>query len=522
MLVISEKINGMIVHSKSHEEIFSAVCEIMTLRGGFRLAWIGIYDSATDCIVPVSVRGPEAEFLKEVGLVSAKDDGPTGMAFRQGRTIINNDTLNNPHYSSWRQKTLDRGIHSSIAIPLIVRSEVIGTLNIYSSEVGHFNESEVEVLENIVKNMTFATEILEDRKILVKSELNFRTIFDCAPMGILLVDEATAEICQVNDRFLEILGHNRETFIHKAWIAFIHPDDLDQDPKNQELLIRSTKRCLRADGSYVWVEALVVPYGIVDDPRPKNLIMVQDITERKKNEEQLQKSIQIKDEFFAIASHELKTPTTSLKLQLQLIRRNLDPGRKVGLDRDKLILAMDRSIVQVDKLVELIRNLLDVVNFRNGQLRISPTDIDLSQLLTDVIARYETLFREKGCELKPQIEAGLVGSFDKLRIEQVFLNLMDNAVKYAPGRPVDIALKKDGEFPVFIIKDNGPGIDNSKLEKIFDPFERLDADRSVSGLGLGLYIAKNIVDAHQGKISVISSPGEGTAFEVKLHGQPNN
>lgn len=527
LLTIAEKVNGMIVYGRSHEDIYFQVCNIVTEHGGLKLAWIGLLDPEKKVLVPIARSGSEVRYLEEIRPITvteeAEGQGPSGIAFRERKTVVNNDLINNLYYGPWREQARRHGFNSSIALPLIVQGKVIGTFNIYSSEREYFTPNEVLILETITENMSFAIGILEDRKRLVKSEKNFRTIFDLAPMGIILAHSVTGEIYQINDRFLEILGRTRENFNVSNWMEFTHPDDIERDVKKKDLLLekkiigfRSTRRYLRPDKSTVWVDILVVPYGPGDDDIPKNLIMAQDVSDRIMFEEELHKSIAIKDEFFAIASHELKTPTTSLKLQLQMLRRKLTSDVDMKNFLEKMGQGLDLCTTQVNRLSELVNHLLEVVNFHKGVLKITPELFDFSHLLIDVIHRFEPIFREKCCDLKFNIEPGIYGTFDRLRIEQVLMNLMDNAAKYAPGRTVAIELKRDKDRALITVKDQGQGIENAKLEKIFDRFERLDADRNVGGLGLGLYIAKNIVDAHVGEISVESTVGKGTTFRILL------
>lgn len=527
LLSTSQKINGMIVHSRTNEDIYSKVCEIVTSHRQFKLAWIGIFDPETQQLVPVAKSGSEDEYVDEIPRITIKDvaegKGPSGTAFREKRTVVNNDLLHNPNFAPWRQMALRRGFQSSIALPLIVKNEAIGTFNIYSSDADYFTTDEVAILEDITRNMSFAIGVLEDRKLLIQSELYFRTIFDRSPMGILVADAIKGEVYQINDRFLELLGRKRETLGRMTWMEITHPEDLEQDIKSRELMavkkipgFKSTKRYLKTDQTYFWADALVVPFGPSEDGRPKDLVMVQDISDRKSFEDLLHKAIAIKDEFFAIASHELKTPTTSLKLQLQMLKRGM--GQEKDLDKFtvKIVQGIDRCLGQLDRLVELVNNLMDVVNFRRGNLSINLARLDLSSVLQEAIQKFDVLFREKGCDVSVDIRPEILGNFDRTRIEQVFFNLMDNATKYAQGSQVTIVLSKKDNQALFMISDQGPGIASSKLEKIFDRFERLGADRNFGGLGLGLYIAKNIVDAHEGKISVESTVGKGTTFRIVL------
>ena len=219
-----------------------------------------------------------------------------------------------------------------------------------------------------------------------------------------------------------------------------------------------------------------------------------------------------------IASHELRTPITSMKLQLQLTERALQrvQGDLHQVPADRLIKMMNAFSRQVGNLTSLIDDLLDVSRIANGRLTIEPKRTDLGLLVTDVLEQTREQLENAACQVTLTAEDNLVGMWDPKRIEQVFVNLLSNAAKYAPGKPVDIVVRADGDTALLSVTDRGTGISLEEQSKVFDRFERAANRLNISGLGLGLYIVKEIVEAHHGEIRLTSTLGEGSEFVVRL------
>jgi signal transduction histidine kinase len=229
------------------------------------------------------------------------------------------------------------------------------------------------------------------------------------------------------------------------------------------------------------------------------------------------RSLKIRDEFIAVASHELKTPLTSLRLQLQMAKRELSPERLSADFLSHLVHAFDFSLRQVNVLTTLIDDLLDVTRIQSGKLFLKLEEIDICDLAKEVLGRFSNEFKNSKCEVQTDFQPGARGFWEPHRIDQIFTNLIENAIKYAPQSKIKISVKIiDNHWASFSIEDNGCGIPKAKQAKLFDRFERATDSQSVGGLGLGLYITKSIIDAHKGTIEVESEEGVGTKFTVKL------
>jgi signal transduction histidine kinase len=182
--------------------------------------------------------------------------------------------------------------------------------------------------------------------------------------------------------------------------------------------------------------------------------------------------------------------------------------------------ALERCERQVRRLEVLIDNLLDVSRISSGRLTLQPEDVDLAEVVRDVSARFADQISASGSKLDLSVTGPVIGHWDRLRLEQVVTNLLTNAIKYGRGRPLEATVEGTATHGLVRIRDHGIGIDPEQLTRIFGRFERAVSARSYGGLGLGLYIARQIVDAHGGRIEVESRPGEGSLFTIELPKAP--
>lgn len=228
-----------------------------------------------------------------------------------------------------------------------------------------------------------------------------------------------------------------------------------------------------------------------------------------------QLAVGLRDEFLAIASHELRTPLTALGLQTHLLRRAV-AGVSVP---EPLSRSLDKVESQVQKLAVMVDNLLDVSRMTQSGLAVERSPIDLAAVVQAAVHRLEPQLEQARIPIEREVSS-LVGTWDAMRLEQLVTNLVSNAVKYAPGAPLRVRLQRVGDDAQLEVQDGGPGIAPEVVERIFERFVRGVRGDASPGLGLGLYISKQIVQAHGGSIAVESAPGQGTTFRVRLPLQP--
>jgi two-component system OmpR family sensor kinase len=227
-------------------------------------------------------------------------------------------------------------------------------------------------------------------------------------------------------------------------------------------------------------------------------------------------AIESRDEFLSIASHELKTPLTSLQMRLQMARREFQP--KIGLlpNPEKQIKILDDSLLHVRKLSRLIDDLLETTKVENGKLTFSFEKTDLTKLINSTLESHSEQIVSAGSKLDLNLPEGIFVECDQFRMEQVISNLLTNAIKYGEGSLIKLTLRNDNKNIIFTIKDGGPGIPENLQHSIFERFKRVSSNKSISGLGLGLYITKQIVLAHKGSLHINSVKGQGAEFIVVL------
>jgi signal transduction histidine kinase len=227
-------------------------------------------------------------------------------------------------------------------------------------------------------------------------------------------------------------------------------------------------------------------------------------------------AIRARDEFISIASHELKTPLTALKLRLGSAMRIGERLAAGDGQAEKLTRALAASGTTADRLGGLVDDLLDVSRLTAGRFALRIERFDIVELLRDVVGR----LREQATEVGSSIELGsaspIVGAWDRSRLEQVLTNLISNAVKYGMGKPIALSVETAGDRVRIRVKDGGIGIPRADHGRVFQAFERLPTAERVGGLGLGLYIGRQIALAHGGTLTVESDATAGSTFTLDL------
>ena len=240
------------------------------------------------------------------------------------------------------------------------------------------------------------------------------------------------------------------------------------------------------------------------------------LTELRETQAELQKAVQMRDSFMSIASHELRTPLNGLILDVQLRRLRLEQGRMDAFTADKLREMITRDERQIRSLSRLIDDMLDVSRIRTGKLSVRPEPGDLGVLAGSVVEGLAAQFASAGSHIELQVEGPAPVMMDEFRIEQVLANLLTNALRYGGGKPVSVRVGAAGEQVRAEVRDQGIGISEADQQRVFEQFERVSSADAPQGLGLGLFISDQIVQAHGGRIELSSRLGEGSCFSVVL------
>ena len=232
--------------------------------------------------------------------------------------------------------------------------------------------------------------------------------------------------------------------------------------------------------------------------------------------EQAQRAITVRDEFLSVASHELKTPLTSLKLQAQMTEMKLKKDPAATLTQPVIGKLLSQFNRQIDRIGHLIDDMLDISRLGSGKLSLTPEWFDLSDLVAEVGERLAPQFALANCQLQFEKTCEATGSWDRFRMEQVLTNLLTNAVKFSPASTIRVSVSIVENGIRVSVLDQGRGIAETDQERIFQQFERAVSANEVSGLGLGLYIVRQIVQMHGGEIRVKSELWVGSEFYFTL------
>ncbi len=228
-------------------------------------------------------------------------------------------------------------------------------------------------------------------------------------------------------------------------------------------------------------------------------------------------AIRHRDEFLSVASHELRTPLQSLGLIVQGLQvQARRPGGVAALDPRAVGRLLDSLSRQQRRLSRLVDALLDVTRLEAGRLHMDLDDVDLGQVVQEVVDLFRGELTQARCELALRVAPQVVGRWDRGRLEQVVANLLSNAIKYGAGRPIEVMVERRGALARAAVRDHGIGMEASTARQIFQRFKRGVSARHYGGLGLGLFIARQIVEALGGSIHVDSVPGRGSTFTFEL------
>jgi len=354
----------------------------------------------------------------------------------------------------------------------------------------------------------------EERLRLMISSVRDYALYMLDPMGRVASWNPGAEL---------IKGYRADEIVGQHFSRFFTPEDVASGRPARELEIAQIRGRfeeegwrVRKDGTRFWANVVITPIYDASNGLVGFAKITRDLTAQRSAQEervrlaQAQEAIRLRDDFLSIASHELKTPLTALQLQLRSIRSQVGDGG--GRLADTAV----RATRVAERLANLIDALLDVSRIATGRLKLSVEPLDLVEVARDVIERLRESAVDAGCAVSLDSRGPIEGRWDRLRIEQVLTNLLSNALKYAARKPIVVSVARAGDEAVLQVRDDGPGIAEEQMPRLFERFERADSTRNYGGMGLGLYVAREIAQAHGGTIAADNLPGGGASFTVRL------
>ena len=368
---------------------------------------------------------------------------------------------------------------------------------------------------------------IEDQKRVQAIQAEFKRTLDAEPDAVIFFDPTSWHILYVNHGASVLLGYARDELLRMAPADFMAEHDAAGlrellapllDGSQPHILLETRFR--RKDPSAGPIDVSVQFIFIGAD---RIVSIARDITERKHTQlerellyRQAVDAVHARDEFLSVASHELRTPLSALQLQIQTL---LQPPRQLPqapLSPEQLKPKLEMANRQVERLTRLIGELMDVSRITAGRLRLEFEEIDLCAVVRDVVGRLGEEAARANSSIEVRTSMPVVGMWDRSRIEQVVTNLLSNAFKFGGGKPIEISVEDGGFTGRLVVADHGIGIAPEDVERIFHRYEQAISSRAFGGLGLGLYIARQLIEAHGGTIRVESQPGAGSTFTIDL------
>ena len=355
------------------------------------------------------------------------------------------------------------------------------------------------------------------------TEEPYRLLVESVKDYAIFMLDPEGHVVSWNQGAQRIKGYTAPEILGSHFSRFYPPED-DPERKTAYELVVATEQGrfeeegwrVRRDGSKFWANVVITALRDARGHLVGFAKVTRDLTERRRLEEErvrsakAEEAVRLRDEFLAIASHELRTPLTALQLQLGSLREQVDAS-------SPLMRKVERATRSSQRLADLIEVLLDVSRVSATELRLQRSECELGALTADVIERQRELALNARCKVELSVRRPQHGYWDRLRLEQVVTNLLGNAIKYGAGEPVCISIDEDeAGVAVIEVRDHGPGVPPERIRDIFERFERAAPLPHYGGLGLGLYLAREIVQAHEGQIEAHNVASGGACFIVRL------
>ena len=355
------------------------------------------------------------------------------------------------------------------------------------------------------------------------------SVLECVPDAIVIVDRAEGRIVYVNRVTDELFGYERSELIARPVELLLparfrdahekHRAEYHAAPRTRPMGMGLELFGRKKDGEEFPVEISLSP--LTDGAHTYAVAAIRDVTERKAIERRAdlfrkaQEDLRERDAFLSIVSHELRTPVAALQLRLEMLHRTADRSSQGPLPRQHV-----ESMGMLERLTRrislLVTGLLDVSRLRMGPLELKTEEIDLAEVSKQAVDLLRDELTRCGSQVVLDSIAPVVGRWDRVRLEQVLTNLLVNAIKFGAGKRIEISVRGDVRSARLTVTDHGIGIAPEDQARVFARFEKASPAENLGGLGLGLFISRQIVEAHDGSISVESAPGIGSTFTVEL------
>jgi PAS domain S-box-containing protein len=482
---------------------------------------ISIFDPARDLLAVAASVGVSPRTLEEIR-DRRGDDGVCGLVCVDKVRVVVEDTELDPRVADARELLRREGVRAVHSTPLFARDgSVLGALTVYLPHPQRLTEREIRIADICARKAAVFIERARAEEGVRERDRRFQSVLEVSGVPFIIFTPIrngdgritdfriayvnTAGATVMRGRAASFIGHPVLELMPNAW------DDRERFQMYLDVLehneVREMERHSAADGNFAW-------YHIVASPLEGNLAeWFADITRRKQWERELMDADRRKDEFLATLAHELRNPLAPIR-QAASIARNPNASEAQKRWSNNVI---ER---QVQHMSLLLDDLLDVSRITHGTLQLRKQQSDLQSILSAAVETARPLIDERRHQLVVNVPDQLQVNADPLRLAQVLSNLLTNAAKYTtPGGVIRVDSEQRGGDLVVSVEDNGIGIDAQDLPKVFGMFAQLRSaqDHSAGGLGIGLALAKGIVELHGGRIDATSAgAGRGSRFVLTL------
>jgi len=524
------EIANMINSQIDLDQILSSISSAFSRILDFDLGCVAIHDKSEGCLYIRHVYRRNGDNTAEGRYVPLEESNLVGWVAINRKPILRRNIRSDERF---REIMSEDSLGSDIVVPLFAKGVFIGTLNFGSYETDHYTEYDLRLVNDFSKLISIA---IEKAKLL--EELNelgqkFRNLMRSANDLIMMLD-MSGDIVECNDAVVRILGYGKDEVMGRSLSDLAPPRDREIVKMNFGRIVRGeiTREIevpyVTREGGVVYLDLNLNIVRIRE--HPYIIVVGHDVTERKMLEEKItiqnrelqennRKLLEVdrlKSEFLGRISHELRTPLSVIMAYAGTLLEDSDSSIDLETRRDFLEVIEDQS----NKLLVLINDLLDLSKVEVSDTMLNLTEGNINDMIKGSMAIVTRLSQRHGVEIISSLDRSMpLTRFDPLRVRQICINLLNNAIKFTPrGEKVLISSTHTSGEVIVSVSDMGQGIDRDKLPMIFENFTQVDggATRTNNGMGIGLRLVKHYVDLHRGRIWVESEKGKGSTFHFAI------
>jgi len=513
------------------DKILSSISSQLHRVFDYDVACVAIYEKDENCLYMRHIYRRNGDKSGEGRYVPLDESNLVGWVAIHVEPVLR---TNIPLDTRFKEIMKEDNLKSDMVVPLYAKDSLIGTVNIGSYETDHFNQFDLDLLVRLSKLTSIAIENSQVLKELRDLGEKYRLLMKNASDLILLID-TTGQIIECNDIVFKLGGYSPAEVLGKDFSLFTTPERRTEAREKFVRLLSGEEPdsgelpYMKKNGEIFYLEFKTSMIRIKNNPYV--LVIGRDVTERRRLEQRIKiqnrelKEInkklmeldELKSDFLSRISHELRTPLSIIMAYTgTLIEDENEPSLDKETKREFLHVIESQS----NKLLSLINDLLDLSKVEISETMLNISEGSINEVIEISVRMVSQFAGSKNIELEVDLDDNIpILNFDAIRMRQVIVNLLNNAIKYSPEGEVVKVTSREGDKEVLIcVEDHGSGIREKDIPKIFDKFTQIEGvnTRKSDGMGIGLKLVKHYVELHGGRIWVESEPGKGSRFCVSL------